>query len=57
MVPRQHDPMVVEEMVVALAGAPTAEDTAPGALAHASVGGGDESRPAGERRDACRRAR
>ena len=45
-------PMVVEEMEVALAGAPTAEETAPDALAHASVGGGDESHPAGERRDA-----
>ena len=50
IVPRQHDPKVVEEMVVALAGAPTAEETAPDALAHASVGGGDEFHPAGERR-------
>ena len=45
--------MVVDEMVVALAGAPTAEETAPDALAHGSVSGGDESHPAGERRDAC----
>ena len=44
--PRQHDPMVVEEMVVALAGAPTAVETAPDAPAHASVGGGDESHSA-----------
>ena len=38
-----------------LAGAPTAEETvsrvwaAPDALAHASVGGGDETHPAGEK--------
>ena len=63
MVLRQHDPMVVEEMVVALAGAPTAEETAswvwapPDAMAHALVGGGDDSHPAGEGRDACRRPR
>ena len=60
MVLRQDDPTVVEEMVVAVAGA---EETAswvwapPDALAHALVGGGDESHAAGERRDSCRRAR
>ena len=50
MVLRQYDSMVVEETVVALARAPTAEETAPRvwappvALARASVAEGDEAR-------------
>ena len=50
MVLRQYDSVVVEEVVVALARAPTAEETAsrvwspPDALVRASVGEGDEAR-------------